>query len=76
MKYIANVIKLLALAKGNEKADELREKLEQLMPILEQYIETEQVDEETIKYIIDINGLTQEISNLIADFLKQETAKQ
>ncbi len=76
LKYIANVIKLLALAKGNEKADELREKLEQLMPILEQYIETEQVDEETIKYIIDINGLTQEISNLIADFLKQETAKQ
>ncbi|MBR6202080.1 MAG: hypothetical protein IKQ62_03645, partial [Bacteroidaceae bacterium] len=74
--YIGNVIKLLGMAKGNEKADELRTKLEELQQQLSQYVETNQVDENTIEMIIDIQGINQEIKLLIADFLKQKASEQ
>ena len=76
LQYISAVIKLLALAKGNEKADELREKLEQLKTLLEQYVETNQIDDENMEIIIDIEGLTQEIRTLITNFLQQQGQQQ
>jgi hypothetical protein len=74
-KYLTNVIKLLALAKGNEKADELRTKLEQLKELLGQYVETDQADDESIELIIDIQGLTQEIRTLITSYLQEQTSQ-
>ena len=74
--YIGNVIKLLGMAKGNEMADELRTKLEELQQLLSQYVETNQVDENTVESIIDIQGVTQEIRLLIADFMKQKASEQ
>jgi len=76
LQYISAVIKLLALAKGNEKADELREKLQQLKTLLEQYVETNQIDDENMEIIIDIEGLTQEIRTLITNFLQQQGQQQ
>ena len=73
IQYLANVIKLLALAKGNEKIDELRGKLEQLKALLEQYTEITQVDEDTIEIVIDIQGLIQEIKALVVDMLTAQT---
>ena len=73
IQYLANVIKLLALAKGSEKIDELRGKLEQLKALLEQYTETTQVDEDTIEIVIDIQGLIQEIKALVVDMLTAQT---
>ena len=72
IQYLGAVIKLLVLEKGNEKADELREKLEQLVALLSQYVETNQVDENSIEYIIDIHGLTQEIKTLVAAMLSEQ----
>jgi len=72
IQYLGAVIKLLVLEKGNEKADELREKLEQLVALLSQYVETNQVDENSIEYIIDIQGLTQEIKTLVAAMLSEQ----
>ena len=74
--YIGNVVKLLAMAKGNEKTDELRIKLEELQQQLSLYAETTQVDENTIETIIDIQGINQEIKLIIADFLKQQAREQ
>lgn len=74
--YVNAVIKLLALEKGNEKADELRTKLELLKTLLEQYTETTQVDEKTIQIVIDIQGLTQEIVKLIVEYKQQQNGKQ
>ena len=74
--YLTNVIKLLALAKGNEKIDELLGKLEQLKALLENYIETNQVDEDTMGVIVDIQGLTQEITALIASMLSDTVENQ
>jgi len=71
--YLNNVIKLLALAKGNEKMDELRGKLEQLKALLELYTETTQVDDDTMQTIIDIEGLTQEIKTIVTDMLTAQT---
>jgi len=71
--YLNNVIKLLALAKGNEKMDELRGKLEQLKALLELYTETTQVDDDTMQTIIDIEGLTQEIKAIVTDMLTAQT---
>lgn len=73
--YIGNVVKLLGMAKGNEKADELRTKLEELQQLLSQYVQTEQIDENTVKTIIDIQGITDEINSLVAAFL-QQTSQQ
>lgn len=73
--FLSNVIKLLAQAKGNEKADELREKLEQLKALLSQYVETNVIDEENMEVIIDIQGLTQEISTLIAAYLQEQAGQ-
>ena len=71
--YLNNVIKLLALAKGNEKMDELRGKLEQLKALLELYTETTQVDDDTMQTIIDIEGLTQEIKTIVTDMITAQT---
>ena len=71
--YLNNVIKLLALAKGNEKMDELRGKLEQLKALLELYTETTQVDDDTMQTIIDIEGLTQEIKTIVTNMLTAQT---
>ena len=68
--YLNNIIQLLALAKGNEKADELRGKLEQLRDLLSQYVETNQFDENGIEIIIHIDGIVQEIHTLIASYLQ------
>ena len=68
--YIANVIKLLAMAKGDEKADELRAKLEQLQALLAKYTETTETDE-SVETVIDIKGLTEEINTLVAAYLQQ-----
>lgn len=73
--YLNNVIKLLAIAKGNEKADELRTKLEQLVALLSQYVESNQIDEETMEVIIDIAGITQEIRTLIANLHEELSAR-
>ena len=73
--YIANVIKLLAMAQGNEKADELRAKLEMLQQLLSQYVETNQIDEDNIEVIVDIQGLVQEIQGLVADFVQQQAGQ-
>ena len=70
--YLGSVIKLLALAKGNEKADELRTKLEQLKELLSQYVESEQIDEETLELIVDIDGLSREIRSLVANYLQDK----
>ena len=74
LTYINKVIQLLAMAKGNEIADELRSKLEQLQQLLSQYVETEQIDEDTTRTLIDIQGLTQEIRNLVTSFVQQQAA--
>ena len=74
--YLGNVVKLLGMAKGNEKADELRTKLEELQQLLSQYVQTEQVDEDTVETIIDIQGITQELNSLVAAFLQQQTSQQ
>lgn len=74
--YLNNVIKLLALAKGNEKADELRTKLEQLKELLGQYVETNQTDDESIELIIDIQGMNQEIHTFIANYLQEQASQQ
>lgn len=74
LTYINKVIQLLAMAKGNEIADELRSKLEQLQQLLSQYVETEQIDENTTRTLIDIQGLTQEIRNLVTSFVQQQAA--
>ena len=74
--YLANVIKLLAVAKGNEKIDELRTKLEQLKELLSQYVETNQIDEETLEIIIDIQSLTQEIRTIVATYLQDLGSQQ
>ena len=73
--YLEAAIKLLALEKGNEKANELREKLEQLVALLSQYVETNQVDENSIEIIIDIQGLTHEIATLLVAYLQQEAGQ-
>ncbi len=70
--YLTNIIKLLAVAKGNEKIDELRTKLEQLRELLSQYVASEQIDEENMEIIVDIQGIVQEISALATDFMQQE----
>lgn len=74
--YLANVIKLLAVAKGNEKIDELRTKLEQLKELLSQYVETNQIDEDTLEIIIDIQSLTQEIRTIVATYLQDLGSQQ
>ena len=74
--YLANVIKLLAVAKGEEKADELREKMEQLVERLSQYVEVNPIDDESMEVIIDIQGLAHEIHTLAAAFLQQQAAQQ
>ena len=69
--YISNVVRLLLLAKGNEKADELRTKLEELKQLLSQYVLNEQSDENSVETIIDIQGITQDINSLVAGFMLQ-----
>ena len=76
LQYIGNVVKLLAMAKGNETADQLREKLEQLQALLSQYVEVSQVDEETLEVIVDIQGLNQEIKAIVCNFLQEQSARQ
>ena len=70
VQYLANVISILAQAKGDEKLDALREKLAQLKELLAQYVSTEQVDEETIQYVIDIQGIIDEIKGLADTYLQ------
>ena len=76
LQYIGNVVKLLAMAKGNETADQLREKLEQLQALLSQYVEVSQADEETLEVIVDIQGLNQEIKAIVCNFLQEQSARQ
>ena len=76
LQNIGNVVKLLAMAKGNETADQLREKLEQLQALLSQYVEVSQVDEETLEVIVDIQGLNQEIKAIVCNFLQEQSARQ
>ena len=76
LQNIGNVVKLLAMAKGNEMADQLREKLEQLQALLSQYVEVSQVDEETLEVIVDIQGLNQEIKAIVCNFLQEQSARQ
>jgi hypothetical protein len=76
LQYIGNAVKLLAMAKGNETADQLREKLEQLQALLSQYVEVSQVDEETLEVIVDIQGLNQEIKAIVCNFLQEQSARQ
>lgn len=73
--YLADVIKLLALDKGNEIADELLTKMEELVAKLEQYVDTDQADDEGIGLIIDIQSLAQEICTLIANYLQENTSQ-
>ena len=73
--YLANIIKLLAVAKGNEKIDELRTKLEELKELLSQYVASDQIDEENMELVIDIEGLSQEIRTLATAFMQQEAAQ-
>jgi hypothetical protein len=76
LQYIGNAVKLLAMAKGNETADQLREKLEQLQALLSQYVEVSQADEETLEVIVDIQGLNQEIKAIVCNFLQEQSARQ
>lgn len=76
LRFIASAINLLAMAKGNEKADELREKLEQMKALIEKYSETTQVDEETTLTIIDIQALSQEIRTIVATYLQEKGTEQ
>lgn len=76
LTYIRNVINLLGMAKGNEQADELRAKLEELQQLLAQYVEYNQTDEDNIELIVDIQGVTQEVRTLVANFAQQQVSEQ
>ena len=70
VQYLATVINNLAQAKGDEKIDALSGKLAQLKDQLAQYVSTEQVDEETIQYIIDLQGIIHEINSVADTYLQ------
>lgn len=76
LQYIANVITLLAITAGNEKADELSGKLAQLAALLGQYVEANQIDENSFQVIVDISGLSQEVRNLLCAFLQEQGSQQ
>ena len=76
IQYIGNVIKLLALAKGNETMDELRGKLELLKALFEQFVETDQADDGSVELIVDIQGLTQEIKTIVTAMLTAQTGER
>ncbi len=74
--YISDVIKLLGLAAGNQKMDELREKLEQLKALLENYSEVMPVDEETIQVVVDIQGLSEEITAMVLSLVQAKAEEK
>lgn len=57
LAYINKALKLLAANKASENAEKLKEHLEQLKNILEQFVEEEQVDEETVRKYINYQKL-------------------
>ena len=57
LAYINKALKLLAANKASENFEKLKEHLEQLKNILEQFVEEEQVDEETVRKYINYERL-------------------
>ena len=57
LAYINKALKLLAANKASENFEKLKEHLEQLKNILEQFVEEEQVDEETVRKYINYQRL-------------------
>ena len=57
LAYINKALKLLAANKASENFEKLKEHLEQLKNILEQFVEEEQVDEETVRKYINYQKL-------------------
>ena len=57
LAYINKALKLLAANKASENFEKLKEHLEQLKNILEQFVEEEQVDEETVRKYINYDRL-------------------
>ena len=65
VQYIANVLKILADAKSSENAEKLKNGLELLKNILEQFVEEEQVDEETVRKYINYEKVATTVDMLV-----------
>ncbi len=74
IEYIKTLIDILLTAKGNELADSLREKLEQLKAFLDQFVEAEQVDENTVVIFIHLQELLNEVFSIIEDYINSQLA--
>ena len=62
VQYISNVLKILATSKALEKVEEIKESLAQLKDFLEQFVEEEQVDEETVRKYINYQRMAATIA--------------
>lgn len=65
VQYIANVLKILADSKSSENAEKLKNGLELLKNILEQFVEEEQVDEETVRKYINYEKVATTVDVLV-----------
>lgn len=65
VQYIANVLKILADSKSSENAEKLKNGLELLKNILEQFVEEEQVDEETVRKYINYEKVATTVDMLV-----------
>ena len=62
VQYISNVLKILATSKALETVEEIKESLAQLKDFLEQFVEEEQVDEETVRKYINYQRMAATIA--------------
>lgn len=70
VQYIGSLIKGLAVVKGNQTADQLKAKLEELKNKLLMFALTEVVDETTIKVLAEYAPLINEIKTLSEQLIK------
>ena len=70
LQYINDVIKLLLEAKGQEKCDAFRAKFEELKANLEENVDTEGVDEESINAIVACQAVLAQINEAAAEGLE------
>ena len=69
MNYIGEVLQILLEAKRTELIETLMGKLEALRERLAQFVETEQINNNTICIVVDILGLTQELQAIIIEHM-------